>query len=130
MASSWQDTQRDIELQNAADHLVSTIQQLYLTVNGEDILVGTLIHESPLPVSIGAYPYDAIGSLSDPPDNSAKILTVTLTLDNVGNTATASVVLGANVNWVPSTLRSNSVDASIIVEKESDVLTFSFGDVG
>lgn len=129
MVSSWQNSQRNIEVQDAVDHLVSTIQQLYLTINSEDILVGTVTQESPLPITVGSYSYAATGSLTDPPDNSAKILTITLTLDEVGNTATASTVLGDNVNWVPSTLRSGASDAYIIVEKEVDVLTFSFGDV-
>ena len=129
MASSWQNSQRNIELQDAADHLVSTIQQLYLTINSENILVGTVTHKSPLPITISSYPYNATGLLSDPADNSAKVLTVTLTLDELGNTATASAVLGSNVTWIPSTLRSNSTDALIIVEKEADVLNFSFGDV-
>ena len=129
MASSWENSQRDIELQNTADHLVSTIQQLYLTINGEDILIGTVTHESPLPITVGPYPYVVTGALSDPPDNSAKVLTLTLILDEVGNTATASTVLGVNVNWLPSTLRSNSADAYIKVEKEAEDLTFSFGDV-
>ena len=129
MASSWENSQRDIELQNTADHLVSTIQQLYLTINGEDILIGTVTHESPLPITVGPYPFIATGSLSEPPDNSAKVLTLTLILDEVGNTATASTVLGVNVNWLPSTFRSNSADAYIKVEKEDEVLTFSFGDV-
>jgi hypothetical protein len=31
------------------------------------------------------------------------------------------------VEWIPSTLRSNSADASINVEKADDTLTFSFG---
>lgn len=130
IASSWQNSQRNIELQDAADHLASTIQQLYLTINSEDILVGTVTHESPLPITISSYPYSATGLLSDPEDDSAKVLTVTLTLDELGNTATALAVLGSNVHWVPSTLRSNSADASIIVEKEAEVINFYFGEVG
>ena len=129
MASNWQNSQIDIELQTAANHLVSTIQQLYMTLNSEAILAGTVTHESPLPLTIGLYPYTAIGSLNDPPDNFAKVLTVTLTLDELGNTATASTVLGDNVNWIPSTLRSNSVDGYIVIQKDADILTFSFGDV-
>ena len=127
MTSSWQNSQRDIELQDAADHLASTIQQLYLTINRDEILAGTVTQASTLPVTVSSYPYNATGSLSTPPDGSAKILTVTLTLDDVGNTATASAVLGTNVQWIDSTLRSNSADASINVEKEDGTLTFSFG---
>lgn len=127
MTSSWQNSQRDIELQDAADRLASTIQQLYLTVNRDEILAGDITQVSPLPVTVGSYPYNVTGSLSDPPDGSAKILTVTLTLDEVGNTANASAVLGTNVQWIDSTLRSNSADAYINVEKAAGTLTFSFG---
>jgi hypothetical protein len=127
MASNWQDSQRNIELQDAANHLASTIQQLYLTVDQDDILAGDITQSSPLPVKVGSYPYSATGSLSDPPDGSAKVLTVTLTLDDLGTEVNASAVLGPNVEWTESTLRSNSADAYIKVEKEGTTLTFYFG---
>jgi hypothetical protein len=127
MTASWQNSQRDIELQDAADHLASTIQQLYLTLDRDEILGCTVNQSSPVPVTVASYPYNATCSLSDPPGDAAKVLTVSLELDNVGNTANASAVLGTNVEWVPSTLRSNSADASINVEKADDTLTFSFG---
>jgi len=129
MTSSWQDSQRNIELQDAADHLASTIQQLYLTINNEDILAGTVTQSSTLPVTVGSYPYTATGSLSSPSDpDYTRILTVTLTLEEVDNTATAAAVLGPNVQWTTSTLRSNSAEASIDVQKFSNsTLVFSFG---
>jgi len=130
MASSWQDSQRDVELQDAADHLASTIQQLYLTINNEDVLAGTVTQASTLPVTVSSYPYTATGSLSSPSDpDSTRILTVTLTLEEVGNTVTAAAVLGPNVQWTAgSTLRSNSPNASIDVQKFSNsTLVFSFG---
>jgi len=128
MTTHWQDSQRNIELQSTANHLASTIQQLYLTINSENIQTGEITQASPGPITVGLYPYEATCSLSNPPDGSAKILTVTLTLDEAGNTASASVVLGQNVAWPDQTpLRSNSADASISVEKEDGTLTFSFG---
>jgi len=129
MSSSWQDSQRNIELQDAADHLASTIQQLYLTINNDDILAGTVTQSSTLPVTVNSYPYTATGSLSSPSDpDSTRILTVTLTLEEVDNTVTAAAVLGPNVQWTESTLRSNSADASIDVQKFSNsTLVFSFG---
>jgi hypothetical protein len=127
MTSSWQNSQRDIELQDAADHLASTIQQLYLTVNRDEVLECTVTQASPVPVTVGSYPYDVTCSLSDPPDGYAKVLTVSLELDDVGNTANASAVLGDKVEWIDSTLRSNAADAHIKVEKADGTLTFSFG---
>ena len=131
MTSNWQNSQRDIELQDAADHLASTIQQLYLTVNKDEVLACVVIQSSPLPVTVSSYPYNATCMLSDPPDGSAKVLTVTLTLDDVDNIANASVVLGTNVQWIDSTLRSNSASASINVQKlddEDHTVVFSFGE--
>ena len=128
MTNKWQETQLTIELQDVADHMVSTIQQLYLSVNSDQILTGTITQASPVPVTVASYPYTIDGQLSNPPDGSAKVFTVILTLDDVGNTVTASAVLGTNVQWVESTFRSTSLDASIIVQKFSNgTLSFSFG---
>ena len=127
MTSEHQKSQLSIELQSVADHMASTVQQLYLTLNGEDILTGTVTQASPVPVTVGGYPYTVEGQLSSP-DGSARVFTAFLTLDDIGNTVTASAVLGPNVLWTDSVLRSTSVDASIIVEKYSNgTLGFSFG---
>jgi hypothetical protein len=128
MTSSWQNSQRDIELQAAANHLASTIQQFYLTINTDDVLACTVTQASTVPITVASYPYSATCSLREPPDGSAKILTVTLVLDELGNTANSSIVLGTNVEWTDSTLRSNSPEAYIKVVKVADgTLTFSFG---
>ena len=131
ITSNWQDSQRDVELQGAANHLASTIQQLYLTINRDEVLECTVTQASPVPVTVGSYPYDAMGSLSSLSENSTRILSVTLTLDEVGNTATAAAVLGPDVSWTDSTLRSTSTDAYIKVQKFSNgTLAFSFGGSG
>ena len=129
MTSNWQNSQRAIELHDVADHLASTIQQLYLTTNRDEIFVGTVTQVSTLPVTVASYSYNVTGSLSIPSDpNSTRILTVTLTLEEVGNTVTAAAVLGPNVKWTPSVLESSSSSASINVQKLSNsTLVFSFG---
>jgi hypothetical protein len=131
MVDNWQNSQRNIELQDTADHLASTIQQLYLTINSQNVLAGTVNQASTLPITVASYPYTATGSLNHPLDPDAtKILTVTLTMDDVGNTVTAKAVLGPNVQWIESTFRSTSTDASINVQKLDDAehtLVFSFG---
>jgi len=131
ITSNWQDSQRDVELQDAANHLASTIQQLYLTINRDEVLECTITQASPVPVTVGSYPYNATGSLSSLSENSTRILSVTLTLDDVDNTATAVAVLGPNVSWTDSTLRSTSTDAYIMVQKFSNgTIAFSFGGSG
>jgi hypothetical protein len=130
ITTETQEAQLRIELQDVADHMASTIQQLYLSVNSEEILTGTVTQESPVPVTVVFYPYTVEGSLYDPGDGSAKVFTAFLTLDDVGNTVTASAALGTNVQWVDSSFRSTSVDASIIVQKLDDAdhtIVFSFG---
>jgi hypothetical protein len=127
MTNSWQESQRDVALQDAANHLASTIQQLYLTVNRDEILEGNITQVVNLPQTIGNYPYLANASLSASGPDVAKVLTVTLTLDELDNTVSADAVLGPNVQWVNSFLRSNSLDNYIKVEKDDGTLTFSFG---
>jgi hypothetical protein len=129
MTNSWQDSQRDVALQDIANHVASTVQQLYLTANRDEILTGNINQLTNLPVSISSYPYSVTATLSSPPDPDAvRVLTVTVTLDDLDNVVTAAAVLGSNVEWVESTLRSNSADSSINIEKDADgVLTFSFG---
>ena len=129
MTSNWQNSQRNIELQDAADHLASTIQQLYLTINSEEVLTSYVTQASTLPITVASYPYTSTASLNNPPDpNATKIIKVTLTMDEVGNTVSADAVLGPNVQWIESTFRSTSPDASINVQKFSNgSLAFSFG---
>ncbi len=128
ITSNMQTSQRNIELQDTANHLASTIQQLYLTINRPEILAGTVTQESNVPITVGSYPYTATGLLSGSSENSSKILEVILTLDDVDNTATAVAVLGPNVQWTDSIFRSTSTDASIEVQKLSNsTIVFSFG---
>lgn len=130
MASNWADSRRDTSLKDAANYIASTIQQLYLTVNRKEVSAGNVTQASTLPPTIDLYPYTAVGSLSSLSDlNSSKILTLFLTLENLGNTATANAVLGSNVLWAEESIfRSNSPDASVNIQKFADgTLLFSFG---
>lgn len=130
MTNNWQDSQRDVALQEIVNHMASTIQQLYLTANQDEILSGDITQVLTLPVTVSSYPYIATGSLSTPSDPDAtKVLTVTLTLDEVDNTVTAVAILGPNVSWIDSTFRSIESNNVIEVNKEpvDGNLTFSFG---
>jgi hypothetical protein len=128
MTNSWQDSQRDVALQDIANQVASTIQQLYLTINRDDILTGTVTQVLSIPENVANYPYVATALLSTPSDpDAAKVLTVTLTLDELDNVVSAEAVLGSNVQWVTSSLRSNSANRYIEIEKDDGNLTFSFG---
>ena len=126
MTNSWQNSQKDIALQDVANHVASTIQQIYLTVNRDEILESDITQVSALPVTVASYPYSVTAELT-PPSEESRLLTVTVTLDELGNAASASCVLGSNVEWIDSTLRSNSAGSYIKVEKRDGTLTFSFG---
>ena len=90
-------------------------------------MAGNITQESTLPVTVASYPYTVTAALS-PPSAESRVLTATVTLDDLGNTVSASSVLGSNVNWHDSTLRSNSANSYIKVEKYANgTLIFSFG---
>jgi len=127
MTSSWADARREVALQDAANHLASTIQQLYLSVNREEISAGNITQASTLPPTIESYYYTATGNLSAPLDSS-RVLTLTLRLEKGGDTVTAAALLGPNAEWDGGTFRSDSPNASIKVEKKpDDTIHFSFG---
>lgn len=129
MTSAWTDARRQNVLQDAADHLGSMIQQLYFCLDQKEISAGNVTQASILPPTIESYPYTAIvDSLVSLGFDSSKILTLTLTLQQAGNTATTTVTLGPNVEWEGGVFISNSPDACIKVRKsDDDVLFFSFG---
>lgn len=133
MTTSWADSRRQVALQDAANYLGSTIQQLYLSISEGEIKAGNVTKALNLPPTIESSPYSAVGSLGPPldpddPDDSARVLTLSLTLQGTGNTATATITLGPDVRWIGGTFQSSSQDASIKVQKDSDgILHFSFG---
>lgn len=128
MTNSWQESQRDVALQDIANHVASTIQQLYLAVNRDDILAGNMTQVLSIPETVANYPYTATAMLSAPSDpDAAKVLTVTLVLDELDNVVSAEAVLGPNVQWFTSSLRSNSANRYIEIVKGAGTLTFSFG---
>jgi hypothetical protein len=131
MTSTWTDARRQNVLQDAADHLSSIIQQLYFCLNRTEISAGNITQASTLPRTVESYPYTAVvDSLVSLGSDSSKVLTLTLTLEQAGNTATASVIVGPKVEWDEDSpaFRSNSPQASIKVQKfENGTLLFSFG---
>lgn len=131
--SMWTDNRRTLALQDAASHLGSTIQQLYFTLNEEEILAGTVTLKSPVPPLIDNFPYSGNATLRtalDPALGSSKILEITLTLQDLGVTAHTMVILGNNVEWQNSTFVSNSLNAGIkaekIVSEENALVRLSF----
>jgi hypothetical protein len=127
----WVNSRRTLALNEAASHLGSTIQQIYLTLNHTTISAGVVTQKSNVPPYIENYPYTANGTLKtvlDPALNSSKILKITLKLRTIGTTVTTSVILGQMVQWKESTFVSNSTNACIRAEKFTNgTISLSFG---
>lgn len=130
MTTSWANSRRQAVLQNAADQLGTTIQQLYFSLNPKEVSAGNVTFTPDLPSTIELYPYTATGSLTTPEDpNSSRLLVISLTLEEVGTNAKTRVTLGPNVLWNPSVIfQSDSSEASVKVQKfDNGTLLFSFG---
>jgi len=124
--ANWTNSRMQVELQDAADNVGSTIEQLYLSLNRNDVLPGTIRKSSNVPTTIESYIYSATGALKTA--NSTKILNLFFTLQGTRTTANSSVTLGPNVAWQSSVFMSNSTTAFVKVQKASSgLLTFSFG---
>jgi hypothetical protein len=128
MTSYWADNSRQVALQETANQLAGIIQQLYLSLNRREVLAGTVTMASTLPKEVASYSYAATGSLQTSlGSNSSKILILQVKFQKAENTATATVALGSNVLWTPSTFNSDSSSAAIEVQKfANSTLRFSF----
>jgi hypothetical protein len=122
----WTDNRMQNELQDAANHIGSTIQQLYLSLNREDILPSNITQAANVPSTIESHPYSATSSMRTA--NTSKILALHFALQGTSITADSFITLGPNVAWQSSTFMSNSSAACIKVWKQiNGVFVFSFG---
>lgn len=126
MMDVWVTRRRETALQDIASHMGTTIQQLYYSLNREEISAGITTQASNLPPFVESVPYVVTASNRSIGDST--IVALYLALMGVGVSTTTSVTLGPNIVWQQSTFVSNSTTACIIVEKFSDNnLSFSFG---
>lgn len=131
VTNNWVNSRRTIALQEAADHLGSTIQQTFFALNHETMTAETFIYKSNLPPFIENCPYTANATLtktSDPALNSSKILNIAFRLEGTETTADSSAILGQNVIWLESKFTSNSTNAGIIAQKDMNgtiILSFA-----
>jgi len=127
----WVDSRRTLALQETASHMGSSIQQIYFSLNHQSISAGIVTQKLEIPPFIENYPYTGNATLRtvlDPALNSSKVLDIMLRLKTVGIMVTTSVILGQNVEWVNSTFVSNSTNACLTAEKQSNgVIRLSFG---
>lgn len=126
MLDVWVTRRRETALQDVASHMGTTIQQLYFSLNREEISVGTTTQASKVPAFIESIPY--VVTASNRTIGNSTIIDLYLALMRTGVSTTTRITLGPNVVWQQSTFVSNSTDACIIVEKFSNnTLSFSFG---
>jgi hypothetical protein len=123
--TNWTNSRMQVELQDAANNIGSTIEQMYLSLNRDDVMPGTITKSFNVPTTIESHIYSATGALKTA--NSTKILNLYFTLQGTVTKANTSVTLGPNVAWQSSTFKSNSTNACVKVQKASSGLfTFSF----
>ena len=123
--SNWSNSRMQVELQDAANYVGSTVEQLYLSLNRNDTLPGTMTKLFDVPTMIESHIYFATGSLRSA--SSTKILNLYFALQGTSVRANSSVTLGPNVAWQSSTFKSNATNGFIrVVKASSGLLTFSF----
>ena len=126
MMDVWVSRRRENELRDVASHMGTTIQQLYFSLNREEIIAGTTTQTPEVPPSIEFLPYYITAS-SQKYENST-LIDLNLALTGTDITVMTRVTLGPNVLWQDSTFLSNSTNPCVIVEKFSNgTLSFSFG---
>jgi hypothetical protein len=126
---NWEDQRRTLELQETASHLASTLQQVYFALNHTSIEAGNMINRLEIPSSLEGYSYT--GNASWRITNglgSDQILDVSLQFVGLKISTTTSVVLGQNLQWVNSTLKSYSSNSILTAQKNPNgTIAMSFG---
>lgn len=129
----WVESRRTLALQEAASHIGSALQQLYLTMH-YGTMSGVAIQRVSVPLFIEGYPIVGNASLKtilDPPLNSSRVLELSFQLYGTGINVKASVILGQDVLWRQSRFVSNSTDAGLRAEKFANgtiLLSFEGGE--
>ncbi|UCB59653.1 MAG: hypothetical protein JSW72_05830 [Candidatus Bathyarchaeota archaeon] len=125
MMDTWVIRRRETALQDVASHVGSTIQQLYFSLNREEVFAGVTTQAANVPPYIESIPY--VITASDEKVENSTFIDLYLALIGIDTTTTSRVTLGPNVSWRQSTFVSNSTSASIEVEKFANgSLSFSF----
>jgi hypothetical protein len=126
MTDVWVEQRRETALRDAGSHMGTTIQQLFFSLDREEIAAGITTQTANVPPFIESIPY--IITASSTRVGNATLVDLYLALMGTNIAVSSRVTLGPNVLWEQSTLVSNSASASIQVQKFSNgTLGFSFG---
>jgi hypothetical protein len=125
---TWTDSRMTIELQTTADHLSSSIQQLYYTVNHGSVSSGSMAITLDVPPLIEGRAYTTTLSHVEHVDTSHEIMNVTLKLIGTKDQATTFVTLGSNVDWEEGlSFNSTAHSLSMVATKSTNDILISFG---
>ncbi len=117
MMNPYVNSRQTLALQTVANHLGSTIQQVYFSLNHETITIATISSNMEIPPLLETYTYTVNGTSRIASDSGATIVDLKLKLSGSGATTTTSVTLGTNAIWIDSYFWSNSPTSSIIATK-------------
>lgn len=116
------ESRRTIAIQEAANHLSSSMEQLYFSVNHDAITAGTVTYQLDLPLYIENYYYTGNATLragGDDP-NGSRILEIALKYVGVDVSTSVLATFGGNMQWQDSSFQSNSISACVTAEKQSN----------
>ncbi|MEM2130114.1 MAG: hypothetical protein QXZ70_05910 [Candidatus Bathyarchaeia archaeon] len=119
----WTESRQTLALREVAGHIGSSVHQLYSALSHESISTGNVTNELAVPAFVEGYAYTANATLRETSGSSfesSKILDITVRFTESNIEATASVALGSNVEWNPSTFVSNSPTARLAATKFSN----------
>jgi len=122
---TWVDQRRNLELQEIAGHLGSSIQQLYFTINRASISVGSLSSKLDIPTSIDNYHYTVTFRNATNPSGSTRILNITLNLLKNNVVASTIVTLGENADWNDNSVYYSNSISIINATKTPSVIQLS-----
>jgi hypothetical protein len=123
--ATYVNSRQTLGLQKVASHLGSAIQQVYFSLNHETVGSGTITSDTAIPPLLEGYTFTVNCTSSLAVDSGATIVNLKLRLSGSGATASTSVVLGKNVEWVNSYFWSDSTTACINATKASDIIRLS-----
>ncbi len=124
--NTWADQQNNLELQEIAGHLASSVQQLYFTMNWASDDSGYLTSTVDAPKTIDYHNYTITLQDVSTIVSSAKIMKITLSLVGANGDSSSLITLGANAAWENGITYTSYNVKSIAANKSSSSIWLSF----
>jgi hypothetical protein len=131
MMNSYSDSRMTLQLKQISGDLVSSMQQLYFTMNHNSIASGTVTSGLTVPTTIqdgnNVYSYLITLTNATSPQSSVQVMNLTLSLVGAKATASSIVTLGNNANWPNNANYSSVLITQLTGIKSSGGIALSFG---